>query len=63
MLKRGFLAGPSVYVSYAHKDIHVKSYLKAVDEVFGIVKKAVKSKNPRKFLKGPVAHSGFKRLT
>lgn len=63
MLKRGFLAGPSVYVSYAHKNHHVKSYLKAVDEVFGIIKKALESKNPKKFLKGPVAHSGFKRLT
>ncbi|QQG46244.1 MAG: aminotransferase class III-fold pyridoxal phosphate-dependent enzyme [Candidatus Niyogibacteria bacterium] len=63
MLKRGFLAGPSVYVSYAHKDSHVKKYLKAIDEVFAIVKKSVDSKNPKKFLKGPVARSGFKRLT
>lgn len=63
MLRRGFLAGPSVYVSYAHKEAHVKKYLKAVDEVFGILKKALEEKKVRKLLKGPVAHEGFKRLT
>ncbi len=63
MLARGYLAGASVYVSYAHKERQVKSYLKVVDEVFGIVKKAQESKSVIPFLKGEVAHSGFKRLT
>lgn len=63
MLSRGFLAGLSVYVSYAHKENHIKSYLKAVDEVFGMINRALESKSINKLLKGPIAHSGFKRLT
>ena len=63
MLKRGFLATNAVYVSYAHKNSHIKKYFKAVDKVFGIIKKAAESEKPEKLLKGPVAHSGFKRLT
>lgn len=63
MLRRGFLAGASVYVSYAHKEKHVTSYLKAVDEVFGIIKKALENNSIVSFLHGKIAHSGFKRLT
>jgi len=63
MLKRGYLAALSVYVSYAHKENHVKSYLKAVDEVFGIIKRSIENKTTSNLLEGPIAHSGFKRLT
>ena len=63
MLKRGFLTTHSVYVCWSHKKEHVEKYLKNVDEVFGLISKAVKNKNIYKLLKGPVAHSGFKRLT
>ncbi len=63
MLKRGFLAGLSVYVSYAHKEKHIRKYLQAVDEVFGIIKKGIKEKNISDLLEGPVAHAGFARLT
>ena len=44
MLARGFLASASVYVSYAHKENHVRKYLEAVDEVFGIIKNAINNK-------------------
>lgn len=63
MLKRGYLASSSVYVSYSHTEEHVKKYLAAVDEVVAILAKAIAHKNVRSLLKGPVAHSGFKRLT
>ncbi len=63
MLKRGYLAGLTVYVSYAHKESHVKKYLQVVDEVFGILKKAIDDKKVAKLLEGPVAHAGFYRLT
>lgn len=63
MLKRGFLATPSVYVSYAHKEAHIKVYLKAVGEVFEIIKEALNNNQIHKLLEGPVAHSDFKRLT
>ncbi|MEK7646867.1 MAG: aminotransferase class III-fold pyridoxal phosphate-dependent enzyme [Patescibacteria group bacterium] len=63
MLARGYLASPSVYVSYAHKITDVEKYLVAVDKVFALIKKAIVDKSLRKLLRGPVAHAGFKRLT
>lgn len=63
MLKRGFLASMAVYVSYSHKKKHIKKYLDSVDEVFGIIKNAIDNGNARNLLKGPVAQTGFKRLT
>lgn len=63
MLKKGFLATTAFYVSFAHKDIHIKQYLRAVDETFGFVSDAMKKGSVRKNLKGPVCYSGFKRLT
>ncbi len=63
MLERKFLATTAFYSSFAHKDSHINEYLKAVDEVFAFIKKAITKGNPEKYLKGPVCHSGFKRLT
>ncbi len=63
MLARGFLAGTLFYVSYAHKDKHIKAYASAANEVFGIIKKAIETKQLKKYLKGPISHSGFARLT
>jgi glutamate-1-semialdehyde aminotransferase len=63
MLKRGFLAVLTVYVSYAHKEKHIKQYLKAVDQVFKIISQAIKDNKVKDLLEGPVAHKGFQRLT
>jgi len=63
MLKRGFLASSSVYVSYSHTEEHVEKYLENVDEVFKILRKAIETNAIYKLLKGPVAHKGFRRLT
>lgn len=63
MLMRGFLASNIIYVSYAHKEKHITKYLKAVDEVFGSMSKAIATKSVRAMLKGPIAHAEFKRLT
>lgn len=63
MLRRGFLASGSVYVSYAHTKKHVKKYLSAVDEVFALLAEAIKKNTVTFLLQGPVAHSGFQRLT
>ena len=62
MLERGFLATNAFYVSYAHKDGHIENYLKAADECFAFISRAVKEGDPRKYLKEKVCHSGFKRL-
>jgi glutamate-1-semialdehyde aminotransferase len=63
MLKRGFLASYNIYTSCAFKKNHIEKYLKNVDEVFGIIKKAVEKNKGNDLLEGPVAHHGFKRLT
>lgn len=63
MLEKGFLATTGYYASFAHKDKHIEKYLKATDEAFSYISDAIKSGNPEKYLKGPVCHSGFKRLT
>lgn len=63
MLYRGFLASKSLYVSYSHNEQHVQKYLRSVDEVFELIKKAIIGGSVLDLLKGPVAHEGFKRLT
>ena len=63
MLRRGFLASAGMYVSYSYKREHIQKYLKAADEVFNILAKAIKEDKVESLLKGPVAHAGFRRLT
>ena len=63
MLQRGFLATTAFYASYAHKEEHLDNYLKAAEKSFTIIKKAIDENRVEKLLKGPVAHTGFYRLT
>ena len=63
MLDRGYLASKSVYVSYAHNEDNVGRFMESVDEVFGIVRNTIDQNNVEDLLKGPIAHTGFKRLT
>ncbi|MFH1979272.1 MAG: aminotransferase class III-fold pyridoxal phosphate-dependent enzyme [Patescibacteria group bacterium] len=63
MLRRGFLASNVIYITYAHKEFHIERYLKNVDVVFKIIKKAISENNIEKLLEGLISHSGFKRLT
>lgn len=62
MLKRGFLASTMLYASYVHTPVILKRYEKAVRQVFTLIAKARKTDGIKKFLKGPVAHTGFQRL-
>jgi glutamate-1-semialdehyde aminotransferase len=63
MLKRGYLAAASVYVSSAHTDTIVDEYLGHVDEVFGIISEAIRSNTVVKSLKTKVRSDSFSRLT
>ncbi|MBU4445556.1 aminotransferase class III-fold pyridoxal phosphate-dependent enzyme [bacterium] len=63
MLEKGFLASTGFYASFAHKEEHIESYLKAADEAFGFISKSIAEGKTEKYLKGPVCHAGFKRLT
>lgn len=62
MLRRGYLAAKQFYASYSHTEGIVNKYLKAVDEVFGLIKGAIDKDNVEELLEGPIAHSGFQRL-
>ena len=50
------------YASYAHQDQHIESYLKALNETFSFIARAIENSKVEKLLKGPVAQSGFHRL-
>jgi glutamate-1-semialdehyde 2,1-aminomutase len=63
MLDRGFLASKGFYASYAHREEDLPPFETAVTEVFGILQKAISRNDVEKQLRGPVAHTGFQRLT
>ena len=64
MLDRGFLASRACYATFAHREEHVRTYLSAVEEVFQSLAGALDSSGKvMEMLKGPVAHTGFHRLT
>jgi glutamate-1-semialdehyde 2,1-aminomutase len=63
MIEQGFLASNAFYSSYAHKEEQIDGYLNAIDSAFSFIADAVRRGNPEKDLRGPVCHSGFKRLT
>lgn len=62
MLSMGILATNAYDASIAHKNEHFKKYFQAADTAFNIIAAAIKEKNVEKMLKGPVSHTGFKRL-
>lgn len=62
MLEKKFLATTAFYGSYAHRNGHIDKYLEAIDETFGFMGMVIAKGNPKKHLKGPVCHSGFRRL-
>jgi glutamate-1-semialdehyde 2,1-aminomutase len=63
MLERGFLATNSFYATFAHQEQHVTNYLNATEEIFRLVAAALRDGRLMCRLAGPVAHTGFQRLT
>lgn len=62
MLDRGFLASSQFYASFAHQPQHIEAYLVAVEETFRVLASSIKQENVEQLLRGPIKHSGFKRL-
>ncbi len=63
MLAKGILAGNSVYVCTEHTPEVIDRYFNALDPIFATIRKCEDGKlDVMSLLKGPVAHSGFKRL-
>lgn len=63
MLDRGFLASTAFYAMYAHEQSHVEAYRSAVVEAFSEIRHAIDGERVESMLRGPIAHSGFARLT
>lgn len=63
MLKSNFLARESVYVSYPHTKEIVDQYIQNLDPVFCRITNELEKGTLNKCLDGPLAKSGFKRLT
>ena len=62
MLKKGYLAGTSIYSCIAHTDEIINSYFKELEPIFLTIAECEDGKNITKLLDGPECHSGFKRL-
>lgn len=62
MLARGFLASTLVYVCTEHTPEVLEKYFAEMDSVFALIKECENGRDVMSLLKGPVCHSGFKRL-
>ncbi len=62
MLKYGFLASNSLYLSTFHSKKIMDSYLFYLEKVFKMIKDCEKTGNIKDYLKGPVCKTHFKRL-
>jgi glutamate-1-semialdehyde 2,1-aminomutase len=63
MLKRGYLAATSVYLSSAHTKDIIHKYLESVDECFFILSKAIENNNENDLLETKLRSDSFKRIT
>ena len=62
MLKKGYLAGNSLYPCLAHTPEILNDYFEKLDGIFADIRDFEDGKDVMKALDGPVCQSGFKRL-
>ena len=62
MLAKGYLASNSVYVCTEHTPEIVDGYFDAMNSIFGLIKECEEGRDVMSLLKGPICHTGFKRL-
>ena len=62
MLKKGYLAGTSIYCSIAHTEEVLQPYFEKMETLFGTIAECENGKDIDSLLDGPVCQSGFKRL-
>ena len=62
MLKKGFLAGNSLYPCIAHTPEILDNYFYELDDIFAQIRDFEDGKEVMKALEGPICQSGFKRL-
>jgi len=62
MLAKGYLAGTSFYASIVHTRDVVEGFFEHLAPVFRLIRECEDGRDVASLLKGPIAHSGFKRL-
>ena len=62
MLKKGYLAGNSVYSCIEHKAELVEKFFETLESVFSLVKRCEEGGDVKSLLNGPICHSAFRRL-
>lgn len=62
MLEKGFLSSTALYSSLAHTEDLIEKYFTSVDSTFEEISKHIANGTVKQALKGPVCHSGFRRL-
>ena len=63
MLSKGYLASTNFYASIEHKASDLSLYFDALNDIYKVVSDCEKgNKKIENLLKGPVCHSGFRRL-
>jgi glutamate-1-semialdehyde 2,1-aminomutase len=62
MLKKGYLAATSCYVSLAHTPAVIEAYMEKLGPVFALIAECEQGRPVEELLEGPVCHGGFKRL-
>ena len=61
MLRKNILASNRIYLSFSHKDVHIKKYLNECDKIFKEMKRKIDKGYNFKSFKS--RYEGFKRLT
>jgi len=62
MLKKGYLAATSCYVSLAHTQEVIETYRGEMESVFALIAECEQGRPVEELLEGPICHGGFKRL-
>ena len=62
MLKKGYLAGNSVYVCLEHTPALVEGFFDALEPIFAVIKECEIGRDVMSLLNGPICHSAFRRL-
>lgn len=62
MLKRGYLASTSIYLSSKHNNYIIRNYLKNCDTVFFYISEILKKKSKKKYLLTEVRTDAFQRI-
>ena len=62
MLKKGYLAANSTYVSTTHTPELIDDYLNNLDPIFKLIRECEDGRDVNSLLESGICHSGFKRL-